>query len=49
MAERISIMLNSDIAKKLRNLQAKKLRESTSSVSFSRIVNEVLERGLKKY
>ena len=39
-------MLNSDIAKKLRNLQAKKVRESMSSVSFSRIVNEVLEKGL---
>jgi len=47
MAERITIMLNSDIAKKLRNLQAKKLRETTSSVSFSRIINEVLEKGLK--
>lgn len=47
MAERITIMLNSEIAKKLRNLQAKKLRESASSVSFSRIVNEILEKGLK--
>ena len=47
MAERITIMLNSDIAKKLRSLQAKKIRESASSVSFSRIINEVLEKGLK--
>ena len=45
MAERITIMLNSDIAKKLRNLQAKKVKESTSSVSFSKIINEVLEKG----
>jgi hypothetical protein len=47
MAERITIMLNSDIAKKLRNLQAKKVKESASSVSFSRVINEVLEKGLK--
>jgi hypothetical protein len=47
MTERITIMLNSDIAKKLRKLQAKKLTETSSSVSFSRIVNEVLEKGLK--
>ncbi len=47
MVERITIMLNSDIAKKLRKLQAKKLTETSSSVSFSRIVNEVLEKGLK--
>lgn len=47
MAERITIMLNSDIAKKLRNLQSKKVKESASSVSFSRVINEVLEKGLK--
>lgn len=47
MAERITIMLNSDIAKKLRNMQAKKIKESASSVSFSRIVNEVLQKGLE--
>ncbi len=40
-------MLNSDIAKKLRNMQAKKVKESASSVSFSRIVNEVLQKGLE--
>lgn len=47
MAERITFMLNSDIVKKLRKLQAKKLAETASSVSFSRIINEVLEKGLK--
>jgi hypothetical protein len=47
MAERITIMLNSDIAKKLRKMQAKKLLETSSTVSFSRIINEVLEKGLK--
>jgi len=49
MAERITIMMNSDIAKKLRSLQAKKLKEASSSVSFSRVVNEVLEKGLKQF
>ncbi len=47
MAERITIMLNSDIVKKIRKLQAKKITETSSSVSFSRIVNEILEKGLK--
>ena len=47
MAERITIMLNSDIVRKLRALQAKKIKESSSTVSFSRIINEVLEKGLK--
>ena len=47
MKDRITIMMNSDIAKKIRNLQAKKIKESQQSVSFSRVVNEVLEKGLK--
>jgi hypothetical protein len=47
MSDRLTIMLNSDIAKKLRILQAKKIKETSSTVSFSRIVNEVLEKGLK--
>ena len=47
MKERITIMMSSDIARKIRNIQAKKIKESQSSVSFSRVVNEVLEKGLK--
>jgi len=47
MAERLTIMLNSDIARKLRVLQVKKIKASSSTVSFSRIINEVLEKGLK--
>ena len=47
MVERITIMLNSDIVKKIRKLQAKTITETSSSVSFSRIINEVLEKGLK--
>ncbi len=47
MAERLTIMLNSDIARKIRALQVKKIKVSSSTVSFSRIINEVLEKGLK--
>ena len=47
MAERVTIVMNDDIVKKLRNLQAKKVKESSSTVSFSRIINEVLEKGLE--
>jgi hypothetical protein len=47
MAERLTIMLNSEIAKKLRALQSKKIKETSATVSFSRIINEVLEKGLR--
>ncbi len=45
MSDGLTIMLNGDIAKKLRSLQAKKINETSSTVSFSRIVNEVLEKA----
>ena len=48
MGQRITIVLDDELMVKLRNLQAKKLRNSQESVSFSRILNEVLETGLKK-
>ena len=48
LAVRVTIMIDSDISKKLRVRQAKMLQENKGSVSFSRVVNETLKRGLKK-
>jgi len=47
-SERLTIMLNSKLAKQLRVIQAKEIQKSSTTVSFSRIVNEVLEIGLKR-
>ena len=47
MAKRITVMLDDDNIKKLRALQAKKIKESTKSVSFSRVLNDVLRKGIK--
>lgn len=47
MAQRITIMLDEDVAKKLRNIQAKQLKNSTASVSFSKVINETLKKTLK--
>ncbi len=46
MAQRITIMLDEDIAKKLRLRQAKLVKISKKSVSFSKVINEVLRRAL---
>jgi len=46
MANRITVVLDDDNIKKLRILQAKKIRESTKSVSFSRVINDVLRKKL---
>ena len=47
MGQRITIVLDDDLVKKLREKQAKLIRESTKSVSFSRVVNEILRKGIK--
>jgi hypothetical protein len=47
MGKRITIVLDDDIDKKLRLLQAKAIQNSNSSVSFSKVMNEVLVKGLK--
>ena len=48
LGERLTIMLDDDLIKKLRVKQAKLIIESTKSVSFSRVVNELLRKGLRK-
>ena len=46
MAQRITIMLDDDIAKKLRLRRAKLVKISKKSVSFSKVINEVLRSAL---
>jgi len=54
MGQRITIMMEGDLMKKLRELQAKtilrnvKSGNSLPSPSFSRIVNDTLSKGLAK-
>jgi hypothetical protein len=40
-------MLDDELAKKLRIMQAKLIKESTKSVSFSKVLNETVKQGLK--
>ena len=47
LAKRITIMLDDDLVKKLHEIQAKQIKQSTKSVSFSRVLNEVLRKNLK--
>ena len=47
MAKRVSIMIDDDLDKKLRSIQAKAIQSTTSSVSFSRTVNKILRKQLK--
>jgi len=48
MAKRITIVLDDDLVKKLHEIQAKKIKESSKSVSFSAVLNELVASGMKK-
>ncbi len=49
MGIRVTVVLDELNIEKLRNIQAKMLRGSTKSVSFSYVLNRVVENGLKKF
>ena len=48
MGERITVIVDDKLMPKLRNIQAKKIQELKKPVSFSRVLNEIIESGLKK-
>jgi hypothetical protein len=47
MGKRITIVLDDDLVKKLHDKQAKLIRESAKSVSFSRVLNDTLRKNIK--
>jgi hypothetical protein len=47
MGTRITVVLDDDMVKKLREKQAKQIKESVKSVSFSHVVNATLRKGVK--
>ena len=47
MSKRITIVLDDELVKKLRERQAYLIKKSTNSVSFSRVVNEMVRKGIK--
>ncbi|WP_182134243.1 hypothetical protein [Nitrosopumilus sp. b1] len=49
MGIRATIVIDESNMEKLRNLQSKMIRTSTKSISFSNVVNQVIEEGLKRF
>ena len=47
MGKRITIVLDDDLVKKLRVIQAKKLTKAENSVSFSSVINQELRKIVK--
>jgi hypothetical protein len=48
MSKRVTIMIDDDLDKKIRLIQAKKIQDTNKIVSFSEIINETLRKNLKK-
>ena len=47
MSKRITIMIDDDIDKKLRQLQSKLIVKTNESVSYSKVINQELRKSLK--
>lgn len=47
MGKRITVVLDAEVVKKLRIIQAKNIGKSESAVSFSNVINSELKRNLK--
>lgn len=44
---RITIMIDDDLVKKIRSIQARRIKESKKSVSFSAVLSDLAESGIK--
>jgi len=49
MGIRVTVVLLESNVEKLRGIQAKLIKNSTKSVSFSHVLNRVVEEGLRKF
>ena len=48
MAKRITIMLDDDINRKIRLMQLKIIKKENKSISFSSVINLLLEENISK-
>ena len=46
MSKRVTIVIDDGLYKKIRLLQSKEIAKSTKSVSFSKVLNDVLRKEL---
>ena len=49
MGIRVTVVLSENNVEKLRSIQAKLIKNSTKSVSFSNVLNQVVEEGIRKF
>ena len=47
MRKRVTIMIDDDLDKKIRILQAKEIQKTNASVSYSKAIEDILRKQLK--
>ena len=47
MAKRVTIMIDDELDKKLRNIQAKLIQKENTSVSYSKVINIMLKDSVR--
>ena len=47
MTRRVTLLIDEETYKKLRQIQSKQILKTNSSVSYSQIINEILKKSLK--
>ena len=47
VAKRVTIMIDDNLDKKLRVIQAKRIQNENASVSYSNVVNNMLRKSIK--
>ena len=47
MSKRVTIMIDDDIDRKLRQIQAKMIQKENKSISYSYVVNSILKNSIK--
>ena len=47
MSIRVTIMLDDELASKVRKRQAKLIQQTNESISFSRVINDIIRDGTK--
>ena len=48
MTKRITIILDDELGRKLRKIQAKMIQKENKSISFSYVINSMLKNSIKK-
>ena len=48
MSKRVTIVIDDNLDRKIRNLQAKQIQTNEKNVSYSQVINQLLRKELKK-